>query len=320
MTSFSVIHAQEVFKVEKLYYTIANEVAKAVKLVPESYPAAKYPSGYPAGNIVIPKTIVHPVNGQTYTVTEISKNAFAGGPGQHDHPLTGIVVPNTVQRIDSFAFRECRNLKTLEFEAGSPITRIYRSMCEYCNNLEKIVLPPNVTVIEDWVFLECSNLEEITLPKEIKVIYEFAFRDCQGLYDIYSPAQFPPTFATPETDREAIPGWVFYGTPISDIELTVPVGAKKNYTGYPWDSFLKINEKNFASGVRNAYIALDITIGREGNNVVLSGLETGKTLQIVDITGKTVVNRNIKQTTEKVQLGHGIFIIHVDQKSKKISL
>jgi hypothetical protein len=310
---FSGMVAQDVFQVGQLFYTVTDDNAKTVKIAPENWPTPKY-NNKPTGNITIPKTITHPVNSQTYTVTGLGKWAFVFAE------ITGVVIPNTVEKVDSFAFRECRNLKTLEFEQGSPINRIYRSMCEYCTSLEEIVIPPNVTVIEDWAFLECSSLETVTWSKELKVLYEFSFRDCAGLYDILTPAAYPPTFASSDPSREAIPGWVFYGTPISDIELTVPVGAKKNYTGYPWDAFLKINEKNIPASVKNTDVQLDITILKDGKSISISNLKIGETMQIFDSNGKLLLNLPIKNTTESINLDTGVYIVKIGSKAGSIIL
>lgn len=315
--SCNLLIQSQVFKVGQLYYTVTDASANTVKVVPEMYPTANYKAGNrPTGTLVIPQTIVNPEDSKTYTVTEISKYCFAWS-----EELINVTVANTIQKIDSFAFQKCTKMETLEFEAGSQMTRIYRSMCEYCPALKSIVIPPNVTVIEDWAFLECVSLEAITLPKELKVLYEFSFRDLSGLYDVYAPAAFPPTFASADPDRpDAIPGWAFYNTPISDIVLHIPTGTKNNYTGYPWDSFFEIKEMNFPSGVKNISGELDVRVAKDGENTVLSNLKVGERLQIFDLSGKLIRDIKLSKASETIQMSKGIYVIKVGHKAGKIIL
>ncbi len=74
--------------------------------------------------------------------------------------ITGIVLPDTLTELPYF----------------------YR-----CYNLETIVLPQNLTAIDDWTFVECENLKHVVIPDSVTSIGE-AFEACPSLTTINIPA------------------------------------------------------------------------------------------------------------------------------------
>jgi len=59
----------------------------------------------------------------------------------------------------------------------------------YKNNTEvnKIVVPNKVTIIQKEAFMGCINLSEVVLPEGLKEIGNFAFKDCVNLKKIIIP-------------------------------------------------------------------------------------------------------------------------------------
>ena len=82
----------QTFEVDGIYYSVISSSALTCKVESSG---GKY-----AGNIVIPATVNY--NEQTFSVVEISKNAFYLCSG-----FTGITIPNTISRIDDGAFNGC---------------------------------------------------------------------------------------------------------------------------------------------------------------------------------------------------------------------
>lgn len=66
------------------------------------------------GKVTIPSTITY--NGKTYTVTQISSQAFGGCT-----ELTDVVIPSTVTRIGNGAFANCPSLKTITVSWNTPV-------------------------------------------------------------------------------------------------------------------------------------------------------------------------------------------------------
>ena len=52
-------------------------------------------------------------------------------------------------------------------------------------DIEKFIIPANVTSIGYWAFEDCVNLSSIEIPKSIKIIGGSAFHNCPKLKDVY---------------------------------------------------------------------------------------------------------------------------------------
>lgn len=298
--SFATICSAYNFNVGDLKFSITDANSKTVKLTE----MVRYaPTN---GNVVIPSKVTNTNDGLEYTVTGLDKHCFVYSE------ITSVFIPNTVTRIDSFAFRECQKLKTVTFESGNKMTRLYRSTFEYCGAMESIVLPDGITVIEDWNFLECKSMTSVTLPSKITNIMNFAFRDCPLLEELICPATFPPTVAD----------GTFYATFITDVSLVVPKGSKARYEAVnPWNTFMEIVERVFTSSVSKTEMDKNIFISHLGNVVTVNGLSGFNSVKVFDISGKMLYNRSINDNVEKFELSsNGIYIIRVDNYTRKIVL
>ncbi len=71
--------------------------------------------------------------------------------------------------------------------SNAPVTRI-REAFKNCVNLEKVVIPESVRVIDSNAFSGASNLVEITLSDSITEIGESVFRNCSSLLSITIPS------------------------------------------------------------------------------------------------------------------------------------
>lgn len=56
-------------------------------------------------------------------------------------------------------------------------------------NVQKVILPENITTIGEYAFSGCTNLRTINLPDKIQYIYGYAFANCASLSEVAIPAQ-----------------------------------------------------------------------------------------------------------------------------------
>ena len=73
------------------------------------------------------------------------------------------------------------------------IKHIENNAFSYNNNLEEIILPPNLETIGSTAFL-ASGLKKIIIPKSVKAIGDAAFMDCKYLSEVIIEGK--PTIAT----------------------------------------------------------------------------------------------------------------------------
>lgn len=92
-----------------------------------------------SGDVVIPSSIVY--NGTTYTVNELYMSAFDGNTA-----ITSVVVPNTVTKINNYAFYGCSALKSIDFGTGA--FDFKNELIEGCTSLTDIYVgyPSGFTV------------------------------------------------------------------------------------------------------------------------------------------------------------------------------
>jgi hypothetical protein len=91
-----------------------------------------------------------------FPVTVIAPYAFSNWASPYTAILTSITLPDSILRIDFYAF------------AG-------------CTNLESVTLGSNLESIGEGAFWLCTSLPRITIPSSVTNISSFAFADCSGL-------------------------------------------------------------------------------------------------------------------------------------------
>ena len=300
-TTFKGVLAIGSFKAGGLNYIVTDDVAKTVKVTNMLYYA---PVG---GSLIIPSQVINPADAVEYTVTGINRDCFSYST------ITSAFIPNTISKIDSSAFHQCTLLETLTFESGSSMTRIFREAFGYCNKLTNIVLPDNITTIEEYAFLSSATLKSVTLPNQNITILPTAFMDLPAFEELICLSATPPTSADF--------GSVFYLTPIVDATLYVPQGAKSTYELIsPWNTFLEIVEM-LPTDVKNTERDDEnIRFSRLNNIVTIQGLSGHHTISVYDITGKILERRSAISDLEQFYLSKGFYIVKVDNIIRKISL
>ncbi len=104
--------------------------------------------------VTIPATVI--IDGVTFKVTGIAKNAFKG-----DKKVTQVTIGENVETIGTNAFYGCNKLKNVTI--GKNVTTINNKAFYKCTKLEKIVLPANLCKIGKQAFYGCKNLKSITI-------------------------------------------------------------------------------------------------------------------------------------------------------------
>lgn len=105
-------------------------------------------------SIVIPDTIT--INGNTYGITSIGKNAF-----KNNTKLREIQIGNKIKTIEAAAFSGCKKLKTVKM--GKNVKTIGDKAFYNCKALTKITIPAQISKVGKQAFYKCSKLKNITI-------------------------------------------------------------------------------------------------------------------------------------------------------------
>lgn len=146
-------------------------------------------------------------------IKTIKTGAFA------DCGLTSVNIPNSVETLESEAFRKCSALNVVNLSKN--VKSISPETFKYCENLTEInvdkendyyssvdgyllshnkeelilfphgkasehftLLPPSITKIGQYAFYECTALKNVVIPNKVKEIGERAFSLCKNLNTI----------------------------------------------------------------------------------------------------------------------------------------
>ena len=111
------------------------------------------------------------------TVKIIADKAFQGAS-----KLTSLVIPTSVEEINSQAFRQNYRLASVKFCEPSNLRKLANYSFWTCSSLKEVTLPSSITNIGK-AFLACDSLETINVPANAKLttIEEDAFKSNQNL-------------------------------------------------------------------------------------------------------------------------------------------
>lgn len=122
------------------------------------------------------------------SVTTIGKYAF-----DRCKSLIDLAVGNGVYSIGEYAFSECSSLATVNISdlaawckvkfGNMSSNPLYNARHLYVDGLEikDLVIPSEVTYINDYTFLSCSCITSVSISNNVTFIGKFAFQDCINL-------------------------------------------------------------------------------------------------------------------------------------------
>lgn len=100
------------------------------------------------------------------------------------HEGDDFTVPDTVTKIDNWAFVGCTTIKTVDL---NNVTEIGEDAFYYCTELTKADIPEGVTELTGSVFGYCVKLEEVTIPSTLTSIGDYAYYCCLSLNELTIP-------------------------------------------------------------------------------------------------------------------------------------
>ncbi len=214
-------------------FSVDNITYKITELDPDKE-VAVIGYGVTGGGVIIPPTVDHVPNTNTYTVTAIGSEAFK------EKGLTSVTIPNSVTSIGLSAFRN--------------------------NELTSVVIPDDVTMIGAFAFRE-NQLSGITLGVNVAQIGYGAFR-FNELTNVVVPNGAASiggeAFANNPITKVTAQGVGIVPTIVTahtfsnrhQIDVIVPKGKVQAYLDHGWTGFKSIME---AAGVGDTFIAGNIT-------------------------------------------------------------
>jgi len=145
---------------------------------------SEYLCAYPAGKkgpYLIPNSVEY-----------IESGAFRGCEG-----LTSVTIPGSVKSIDGYSFYACINLKSIDVEAdnarysstdGVLYNKDQTTLVAFpAGRTGSFLIPHSVTSIGDDAFSCCTGLTSVTIPNSVTSIGDAAFHYCYGLSSITIP-------------------------------------------------------------------------------------------------------------------------------------
>lgn len=127
------------------------------------------------GDVLIPNEI------KGYTVTVIGGSAF-----KNNNIVQNIVLPNSIQKIETEAFYGCKNLKNIVLANG--LQDIQSNAFAWCESLDNIVMPNTVINVGKEAFIGCKTLENLSLSNKLSVIKENTFKENKNLKKVVLPS------------------------------------------------------------------------------------------------------------------------------------
>lgn len=133
-------------------------------------------TGY-TGNL---SDVIIPSDIKGLSVSSIGNSAFADYFGEIN--LTSVSLPDSVERIGSYAFSSCEQLKNVTF--GSGVKEIGNAAFSGCFSLVDVTLPDSLEFLGNTAFNVCESLKSVIIPNSVKSIGGSTFYGCSSLETI----------------------------------------------------------------------------------------------------------------------------------------
>ena len=125
------------------------------------------------------KTVKIPESIEGVPVKVIGEWAFCKNRiGKKNRTLKKIVIPETIEVIKEYAFRDCVVLKSVNLPQN--LKRLEENAFYQCESLKTIKIPKTIEILSNACFAH-TGLREVFIPKNITKIEDSAFADCKKL-------------------------------------------------------------------------------------------------------------------------------------------
>ena len=147
--------------------------------------------------------------------------------------LTDLHITSDMYCVNSYAFANCKSLKTLTMAEDSENARSIGKRAFYCSGLEYAQI--DCTAMEEKAFAFCYNLKSVKIMARALVAYDNVFDHCYHLIEVYTNGGILPG------DTYKLGGVAEYARIVHNSFEEQSVLTKTN-DGY---IFARINEKNY---------------------------------------------------------------------------
>jgi len=220
-------------------------------------------NAFMTGDVTIPATVSS--NGVTYTVTELSDDAFNGCSD-----LTSVILPSTLTNIGNNVFLDCENLQYVK--SYIPVYQEQTLIAAPADATE-FELPMGYSSIYRNAFKFTESLQTLSLPRSLAYIGENAFIGCTALTEIYAYAR-----PVPQTEGNA-----FEGLDKSKITVHVYASALNSYKQSWGEDFQYVT----MADPQPVTLTINVTdMGTLGTLIEAATAEMSST--VYDVTGITV--------------------------------
>lgn len=207
--------------------------------------------------------------------------------------LKNYTIPNTVTKIQEWAFYGCENIETVVIPSG--IKLIPCGAFSYCSNLSKINMPVGVTKIEEGAFEETS-LVDVIIPNTVTEILAGAFANCSNLKTLTIPSSVK--FMEDGSNADEVFFWDMEGEPLLN-RITLNVEKDSYAEEYAKKKNIKYNIINSKEDSKtpisllNNEIKIEYTTNviPENTKLLVEEVTSGNNYNIVSKALETDVNK-----------------------------
>ncbi len=127
------------------------------------------------GIVTVPETL------GGYPVAAIGDHTFMGCM------ISGVVLPEGITELGEQAFFQCMNLQEIIIPEGVEI--LQKCCFGACTQLFSVMLPSTLLEVGEMAFLGCASLQEIVFPESLETIGLNAFNTCATLRRAVLPSE-----------------------------------------------------------------------------------------------------------------------------------
>lgn len=243
----------------------------------------------------IPATVMN--GATTYTVTALASYGLRNKPS-----LTSVTLPETVKKIGPHALRGTGITSML---IPNSVDTIEGFAFYGCTALTSVELGNGVKFIDLYTFHSCSNLQTVKIGTGM-IKMNYVFVDCPLLTDVTCLAVTPP-----EVDR------TFGGTTsIATATLSVPSGSISAYQGaLTWENFGTIQ----AVTPTAVHAVLEPSVALySGKGSVLLTSDAATPVAVYTLTGGKVYENMHTAGTSHIALPQGVYLVKVGAAQEKV--